>query len=464
MKKHPSAILFLLAFATVFATGASAETFKGYGKAVDSDVSRACDKAVDQARQNAATKSRELTDQVTTSTIQESPEQSLEVVTEKVTRFLLAHTQMVGDADITPSLSDDKTYVECEATADFEVDAASIRMLAAAEAARTKKATMTDSLITQYESELAFNQKNYLDKQSKLASEIIAPRRGSVQVACPAGDLMLCQSEVRAELALRERRRLAAAISVEERWLEVSVVPQDGRQSQKAINNTQQNMTWEGTYAVAASLSDPFVTRNAELNEKVRNAKMAYVPAPEKIRTVTRFEEAASRVSLVTLLVWECADCDENEFEPLQPTDANIGSRGMVFRAIYDDWIGVSSGWFREGIVYCSRTDIAYPGAPETCSDGSSTSGDMIGLGPYLAWGALSFEAMRMTHAGDMQVFGLNITEPYWRYNVSLNVGSESAGVMAALGYTRRDMPDLPGGLVTWNETSDLSLNIGYRF
>lgn len=459
-----SAILMMSAVLVACPALASAVQIVGEGQGVDTDLTSACNKAVEAARDDVASKAEGYVHRVESVEINSKGDTTESAFSQSWKKLVLASTQLVKVLEKTPELSEDQKYITCRARAAFEVDTDAARSAAEAHAATEKKETATALLIAQYESELAFNQKSYRDKQAALSSQLLAPRRGSVQVACPAGDLMLCQSEVRAELALRERRRLAAAISVEERWLEVSVVPQDGRQSQKAINNSQQNMTWEGTYAVAASLSDPFVTRNAELNEKVRNAKMAYVPAPEKIRTVTRFEEAASRVSLVTLLVWECADCDENEFEPLQPTDANIGGRGLVFRAIYDDWIGISSGWFREGIVYCSRTDIAYPGAPETCSDGSSTSGDMIGLGPYLAWGALSFEAMRMTHASDIQVFGLNITEPYWRYNVSLNFGSESAGLMAGLGYSRRVMPDLPGDLVTWNETSDLSLNIGYRF
>jgi hypothetical protein len=446
------------------AANAAAEEYTGSGKAFDTDVHRACEKALEVARRDAASKVQKFVDQVILTSTTDTGELSNSTSAEKVEQRALAHTRLVGEPVKNRQMKGD--YIECQVDARFEVDPAAVRAEHAAEAASLEKITATDRLLTQYRMELELNQKNYRQKQAQLASVTRDPRSGKVEVVCDAGHTQQCLDEVRKNLAAKERPGLASAIAVDERWLDVSVTLADNTAAPEPLNNTQQKMNWQGLYRVNAALADLYAQRNAELNEQIRITNASLVPEvpPTPSSYIPDFRQAASRVSLIAVLAWECADCDDDQVVELQPLDANAGGQGIIFRAIFDDWIGISSGWFREEIFYCARTDIAFPGAPETCTVGATASGDMIGVGPYLAWGPLSIEASCMTYASDMRVLGVTLTEPFWRLHVSLNMIPEEYGFTAGLGYSRRTMPDFPGQLLTWNETSDMSLSIGYKF
>ena len=464
----------LLVLLPILAWAAEPNYYIETGIAVNKDINVACAQAVTDAREKALRKATSYVERKiyvwTSSNSQGSGYAKLEKLSSSINAAIKQEKQVQVERGITSD-----GLPRCVMKVEFEFDSTDIEARAEIEHARKIKTASIDMRRAAINETLTKNAASYKVLKESAQSSALGSKNQMVRVTCPQNEITMCDRQVDEELARLLKNELAEKLRVDVGLIMLKIHKQLTRSSTTALNETQQSMIWEGSVKTTLSIADPF----HEENEQLRKELQAMASEDDPIRQlsvlnqVTPVQTTYEQVipgwvfpqAISMLFSYDCANCGKPDEGFAGVAQANVGSNGLIIKASYREWIGISLGLYQDSITYCSRSELRQQ--KEVCTADDTASAMAVGFGSYLAWRYVSFEAMRMSYTSEPEVFGAPLSEAYWRYDLSLrsysNEDKTSKGrFVAELSYSLRKMPEY--NFINWDKQSGLSVKIGYQF
>lgn len=449
---------FLLASIALSVSSAAKATnlFSGTGSATHDARSVACQQAERKARIDAARQAESFVHQVVRTTLVENQHGLQQARDEFIEQTVYGLAQLQGSAQEDVRITQDQ-QIECRVHARYRFDSDAIRQHYLAEQARQAREAGHHRSLANLQQEWADNQRAYQALQQH-----IPPSRhgsGSFTTFCAASaSASQCETLIKEVIAQPYLQQLNTELGIDHRLLQASLQLQ-GRTEITALNSQLNQLDWQGDYQLAIRLSDPYATRNQQIQRELRQLSgQAFRPE----QTFSAPGMASSSPAVPRFAVTFGSDCmlgcSDSVLEPANT--ANAGSvRGNFVQTRFAaaSWLQLNAGIYHEHYRLCLEEAT---GRSSSCNNAQSARAWYPALGVTVRQQWVYLEAMHLFSIRDTDMVATTLDKGYQRFELGLSTRQDRQGLTGAIGMSSRLMPASSARWDGW----DIVFRLGYVF
>lgn len=443
---------------TASQTAYASNLFNGKGTAVHDSRNQACLLAEQAARLDAARQAESFVQKTVTSTLFENEQGLSQSRAEYIENTVYGTARLQGETTQQLRILEN-THVECTIEGRYAIDSAAIKQHLLAEQARVSRQTERHNTETALLQELTANQQAYRDLQQQLPELI----RGetSISTYCDVSlSLPACENLLQEQLALPYIEHWSQRLAVPGQLLQASTILK-GQTQLQAVNSRVNQALWQGSYQIVLRLVDPYTQRNLAIQQTLRQLHHAAQPEDIALQAATKEETNKQRWRLALTLGSDCFLCSTStmrEWDSMNKAGKAAVKGNFVQGSLHlGNWLSINTGLYGENFALCQET-----GKGKECAQLNTDNATLPAAGLTFRYGIGYLEAMHLFATKEISLGESKFKQGYQRFELGVNTRPTQRGFYGAAGVSMRLLPKQAE--ISWNDTWDISLKLGYIF